>query len=130
MNNMDNMDNMDNKYNFPEDYTQGEKIRDQVIYDILFAQDPPSIEEIFEYIPKQLICQINDSNIENYRLWNAWVVGSLNIICKFRNNQNNNQNKNDGWGKQNTMQRSIIENQMYNIIKNQQEQINELKNKN
>ena len=116
---------MANKYNFPDDFTLGEEIRNKVINDILFSQNPPSVEAIFEYIPKQLICQINDNNIENYRSWNMWVTGSLNTIWEFRNNKDKNKNQNDGWGKQNTLQRSIIENQIYNIIKNQQEQIEE-----
>jgi len=111
-------------YNFPVDFALGEKMRDKVIQDILFGLSPPSIDEIFVYIPKQLLsCQDREDCLENNRSWHIWAIGSLNAAYEFRNNKN----RNNGWGNRNTLKRSIIENQMYNLIKQQQIQIDELK---
>ena len=111
-------------YNFPADFALGEKMRDQVIQDILFALYPPSVDEIFECIPKHVLsCQDHEACLENNRSWYMWAVGSLNAAWELRNNKN----RNNGWGNINTLKRSIIENQMYNLIKQQQVQIDELK---
>ena len=111
-------------YNFPVDFALGEKMRDQVIQEILFASEAPLSAHIFECIPKQLLsCQDREDCLENNRSWHMWAIGSLNAAYEFRNIKN----RNNGWGNRNTLKRSIIENQMYNLIRQQQVQIDELK---
>ena len=111
-------------YNFPVDFALGEKMRDQVIQEILFASEAPLSAHIFECIPKQLLsCQDREDCLENNRSWHMWAIGSLNASYEFRNIKN----RNNGWGNRNTLKRSIIENQMYNLIRQQQVQIDELK---
>ena len=110
------MDNHPTTFDFPDDFALGEAMRDEVIRRILFANDPPSSEQIFRQIPKP-----NPYWTDNHRAWNTWVIGTINAAWEVRNEPN----KNNGWGNPHTIHRALIENQLFTRIQRQQEQLDE-----
>ena len=95
---------------FPEDFDKGEASRAQVIQDILFAPNPPSLVEVTSSIP-----QSTQKNTKiwstNNKSWTAWT-GALHKAADYRKQKN----KAGGWGSQGTFQRGMLENHVYEAI--------------
>lgn len=109
---------------FQEDFEAAEDRRNQIICDILFAPDPPSIDNIIECIPKPSTRANSRTWTNNYMLWDTWSVGTLNKAWEIRIGENK-----SGWGSQGAHQRGMLEYQVYNVIKSQTEQIKIMENK-
>lgn len=113
-------------YIFPEDYGAGATVRNQILSDILFSSNPPTIEEIIKSVPKSksgfLLGVSND-----YSKWDAWIKGPLNKIIEYRNNKDLviSEKNNKISRQQNTVSQHIIVNQLYNQIIKQNKQLEE-----
>ena len=104
---------------FPENFAAGEKFRSQIIHDILFAPIAPSIEDVLECMPKPALKQ-SKSWTNDLMSWDSWSVGPIGKAYEIRNGENK-----SGWGGQSSHQRGMIENHMYETVKEQNRIIEE-----
>jgi len=107
---------------FPEDFDKCEFARNQVIHDVLFAPNPPSITDVTHYIPQPSTNSNAKSWSTNNKSWNAWTIGALHKANEIRECKN----KASGWGSQGAFQRGMLENHVYEAIKEQTSQITAL----
>jgi len=98
---------------FPEDFDKSEAARTQVIQDVLFASNPPSIDDVTRCIPQPSTHSNAKTWSANNKSWNAWTVGALHKATEIRACKN----KAAGWGSQGAFQRGMLENHVYEAIK-------------
>lgn len=98
-------------YPLPEDFSCGEEKRQEIIKDVLFSPNPPSVECILECIPKPSTRSNAKSWNNNMMSWDAWSVGPLNKAYEIRYGENI-----AGWGSQGSHQRIMVENSLYNTV--------------
>ena len=98
---------------FPEDFTSGEKQRQQIINDILFSVNPIAIQDVIKLIPKHTTTREKVWS-GNAISWDLWSVGALTESYEIRNGKEQN-----GWGAQGSYQRNMVENGIYYTVKTQ-----------
>jgi hypothetical protein len=96
----------------PEDFDRAEAARAQVIQDILFAPNPPSIADVTSCIPQPSTHSNAKTWSTNNKSWNAWTIGALHKATEIRACKN----KAVGWGSQGAFQRGMLENHVYEAI--------------